>query len=119
MAEEKTYTGGCHCGRVRFEVDLAIDKLMACNCSICASRGWLLAFAPAAKFRLLQGENDVTTYRFNKHIIAHRFCATCGTSSYSDGVGHDGALWYSVNARCLDGVDVAAFPVQQWDGRSQ
>ena len=43
MAETKRYTGSCHCGRVKYEVDLALDKVIACNCSMCGRTGTLLA----------------------------------------------------------------------------
>src|SRR3712207_8944762 len=47
MGEMKTYTGGCHCGAVKFEVSAAFDGAMTCNCSICSKAGYALAFVPA------------------------------------------------------------------------
>ena len=38
---EKTYTGGCHCGRVRYEVTTDLATVMECNCSHCSKRGML------------------------------------------------------------------------------
>ena len=35
------YQGGCHCGRVRFEIDVEIGTIIDCNCSICAKKGFL------------------------------------------------------------------------------
>jgi len=39
----KTYDGGCHCGLVRFriQVDLADTVIGECNCSICTKKGIL------------------------------------------------------------------------------
>ncbi|MFO0745491.1 MAG: GFA family protein [Myxococcota bacterium] len=118
MGEVKTYTGGCHCGKVRFEVDLALDGVASCNCSICSKRGWLLAFTPAEHFRLLSGADAVTVYQFNRHIVRHQFCATCGTAAFGDGKGPNGVSMVSINARCLDDVDLSALPVKHYDGRS-
>ena len=36
-----SYTGGCHCGKIAFEVDGTIDALADCNCTICAKHGYL------------------------------------------------------------------------------
>src|SRR4051812_31878101 len=97
------YEGGCHCGKVRYEVDLTIDKLLACNCSICAKRGHLLAFTPAENFKLMSGEDNLTDYLFGKRTIHHLFCSTCGVSSFARSV-HEGKDFRAINARCLDGI---------------
>ncbi len=114
--ETKTYTGGCHCGKVRFEVDLALDGLAACNCSICSRRGWLLAFAPKSSFRLLSGEDAMTDYQFHSKNVHHLFCSTCGVSSWTWGK-NKGVEMVTVNARCLDGVDFEKLPVKHYDGK--
>ena len=55
---ETTHHGGCHCGAVRYHVDLDLDAGgMACNCSICGRSGTILSFVPKAKFTLEQGED--------------------------------------------------------------
>ena len=61
----QTYTGGCQCGKVRFEVQMDIGEVIACNCSRCGRLGSLLAFAPAAQFKLLSGDADLTKFKFN------------------------------------------------------
>lgn len=113
----KTYAGGCHCGKVRYEAQIALEKLMDCNCSICSKSGWLLAFIPATAFKLLSGEDAVTDYQFAKKHLHHPFCATCGVRSYSYGAAPDGTMMYAVNARCLDDVDLASLPVTHHDGK--
>jgi hypothetical protein len=52
----QTYSGGCQCGKVRYEVQMDIGEVLACNCSRCGRLGSLLAFAPAAQFKLLSGD---------------------------------------------------------------
>ena len=48
-----TYRGGCHCGRVRFEVDApARLEVKDCNCSMCGKTGYLHLIVPKAQFRL-------------------------------------------------------------------
>jgi hypothetical protein len=113
----QTYTGGCQCGKVRYEVSLELGEVIACNCSRCGRLGSLLAFTPAQNFKLLAGEGATTEYQFNRHVIHHLFCATCGIQSHARGKRPDGADVVAVNARCLDGVDVDALKVRKVDGR--
>jgi len=114
----QNYTGGCQCGKVRYEVSLDLEnEVVACNCSRCGRLGWLIAFAPKQNFKLLSGEGAATEYQFNKHVIHHLFCSTCGIQSYSHGTRPDGAEVVAVNARCLDGVDLDALKLKKVDGR--
>lgn len=119
MTESKTYRGGCHCGKVRYDVTTALAPMIACNCSICAKRAPLLTFVPESAFTLLAGENDLTDYRFNTKKLAHLFCKECGIESFARGAGPDGKPMVAVNARCLEGVDVDALEVTRFDGRSR
>jgi hypothetical protein len=120
MPEAQTYTGGCHCGRVRYSVMSALTPVMACNCSICSKRGSILTFVAPDQFTLTKGdEAALTEYRFNKHVIRHLFCPTCGILSYARGaVPATGQEMVAVNVRCLDGVDPSGLAITQVDGRS-
>ena len=119
MAETKTYTGGCHCGAVRYEAAADLSApVISCNCSICSKKGYLLSFVPAAQFKLLSGEDSLTDYQFNKKVIHHLFCKVCGVESFAGGVGPGGAEMRALNVRCLDGVDPDALTLQKVDGRS-
>jgi hypothetical protein len=113
------YQGSCHCGKVAFEVEGEIKSALACNCSICSRKGSLLWFVPRDKFTLLTPEDAAGTYTFNKHVIKHRFCAVCGIHPYAEAVDPKGVPTAAVNVRCLDGLDLASVPVQQFDGRSR
>jgi len=92
--------------------------VIACNCSICAKTGTLLTFVPASSFKLLSGEEALTDYQFNRQVIHHLFCNTCGVRSFARGVGPDGSEMAAINARCLDGFDMAQSPIQNYDGKS-
>lgn len=113
------YQGSCHCGKVAFEVEGELTGAMECNCSICTPKGALMWFLPREKLRLLTPEDAMATYTFNKHVIGHRFCRTCGIHAYGEGVDPKGNRMAAVNVRCLDGVDLAAIPVQHFDGRAK
>jgi hypothetical protein len=117
MANLQTHTGGCHCGAVRYEVALELERVMACNCSICSKKGTLLSFVPVEQFELLSGEDALADYQFNKKIIHHLFCKTCGVESFAKGVGPDGKPMRAINVRCLDDVDVSKLDVSHFDGK--
>jgi hypothetical protein len=112
------YKGSCHCGRIRFEVEGEVDSGMACNCSMCSRKGSLLWFVPREQLRLLTPEDAAATYLFNKHVIKHRFCTTCGIHPYGEGPGPGGALMATVNLRALEDFDLSAVPVKHVDGLS-
>jgi hypothetical protein len=112
------YTGGCQCGAVTFEADTEIGAVISCNCSRCAKLGALLSAVPGAKFRLTKGDDALTEFKFNKHVIHHLFCATCGIQPFARGKGRDGSDMVMINVRCVDGVDPDSFAVQKFDGRS-
>jgi hypothetical protein len=118
MAEAKNYTGGCHCGEIRFEVTADIGNVVSCNCSICQKRGALLSFVPAEKFALRAGSDDLKDYQFGKRSIHHLFCAQCGVAAFSRGTSPAGGEMIALNVRCLDDVDLAALKVTPFDGHS-
>jgi hypothetical protein len=119
MADQPMRQGGCHCGKVRFEVATDLAKLIACNCSICSRHGLILTFVPEAQFKLLSGADDLQEYLFNKHAVHHRFCRTCGVEPFARGTPPGARTpMIAVNVRCLDGIDVAALAPTPFDGRS-
>ena len=112
------YQGSCHCGKVRYAVEGDLKGAMACNCSMCQRKGSLLWFVPYGQFRLLTPEADAATYTFNKHVIKHRYCLACGVHPFAEGVDPKGNRMAAINIRCLEGIDLAAVPVKEFDGRS-
>lgn len=118
MADARTYRGSCHCGAVRFTAETDLGRTMTCNCSICRRTGAVLAFVPAASFHLETSENALQDYQFNKHIIHHLFCKTCGVRAFGRGKAPDGSEMVAINVRCLDGVDLAALTPAAYDGAS-
>jgi len=110
-----THTGGCHCGRVRFEVDApARIEAVDCNCSMCRRSGYLHLIVRASEFRLLSGADALTEYRWNTGTARHLFCSVCGVKSFYVPRSHpDG---WSVNVRCLDPSTIGAIEVRPFDG---
>lgn len=110
------HAGGCHCGRVRFEVMAPADlEVSECNCSICSKSGYLHLTVPKSRFRLLSGQDQLTTYQFNTGTARHLFCSVCGVKSFYVPRSHPEG--FSVNVRCLDPGTVRSLQVTPVDGR--
>lgn len=112
------YTASCHCGKVKLEIDGRIDQGLSCNCSICARKGSLLWFVPRAQVKWSTPQADASTYTFNKHAIKHRFCPNCGIHPYAEAMDRSGNPTVAVNLRCVEGLDLDAVKIVQFDGRS-
>lgn len=111
------HTGGCHCGVVRFEVDAPQAlELSDCNCSICFMTGYQHLIVPKSAFRLLQGEDALSNYRFNSGVAQHYFCSHCGVKSFYVPRSHPDGI--SVNARCLDAGTYEIASLTPFDGRN-
>ena len=110
--------GSCHCGAIAYVAEVDPAGAIVCNCSICARLGAVWAFSPKSSFTLLKGEGKQGDYQFNKHVLHHRFCPTCGIESYAEGQGKDGSPMVGINLRCCEGVDVNKLSPKQMDGRS-
>jgi hypothetical protein len=118
MSEETlTRRGACHCGAVRFAVELPRELRGArCNCSICAMKGVVMVAAPIAALRVTKGAELLSTYRFNTMAAQHRFCSRCGIHVYHQRRADPAQV--GVNVACLEGIgpyDFAEVPVL--DGR--
>jgi hypothetical protein len=111
------HSGGCHCGRVRFEVKApAAIEAVECNCSICSKSGFLHLIVPKSRFTLIQGSESLCVYTFNTGVAKHMFCKTCGVKSFYVPRSHpDG---YSVNVRCLEPATIEKITVAAFDGRN-
>jgi hypothetical protein len=113
------YAGSCHCGAVTFTVDADLPtEAIACNCSHCRSKGFVLTFVPAAQFAITAGESALTTYRFNSRKLAHRFCTICGAQPFAEGQGPDGSDMRAVNLRAVAECDLDALTITPVDGAS-
>ena len=115
---QKTYEGSCHCKAFTFAVDIDLKGVTVCNCSICSRAGYVMAFADPEHVRVKSGEDALKDYRFNKQVIGHLFCTTCGIHPIARGKKRDGSPMVMINVRCLEGVELDELPVSKFDGRS-
>ena len=109
--------GSCHCGAVKFEVEAPDEiELLDCNCTICHMTGFRHFIVPKNRFSLLEGEEKLTSYKFNTGTATHLFCSVCGVKPFYIPRSHpDG---YSVNFRCLNADDFHSVLTTDFDGRN-
>lgn len=112
------YKGSCHCQAVQFEIEApAIIETDDCNCSICKKAGFLHLILPLSNFKLVSGEESLTTYTFNTGIAKHTFCKVCGIKPfYTPRSNPDGI---DINVNCLDTqpeqIIITPFDGQNWE----
>ncbi len=111
---QRPYILSCHCEAIRLEVDTDLAHLVECNCSTCARSGFIRWLVPTAAVRLLTEKRNITTYMW-RDAAGLQFCPTCGTGMMRTGYPND---HISLNARCLEGIDVFKLEVSRYDGRS-
>jgi hypothetical protein len=119
MPDSRTFTGGCHCGMVRFECTSDLAMVTACNCSICTKKGLHFTFLAPKSFQLRAGEESLKEYLFNKHAIRHQLCNDCGVDVFARGTKPDGSEVVALNVSCIDGVELAKLAMTPIDGRNR
>jgi hypothetical protein len=111
-----THEGGCHCGAVRFRVQIDRYEASDCNCSICTKKGFLHLIVAPERFTLLSGADALSTYRFNTGVAKHTFCRVCGIHPFYTPRSHPDCV--DINVRCLDGDVLERFQITPFDGRN-
>lgn len=115
----KTHKGACHCGAVAYEAELDLGQVIECDCTHCYAKGFQLSFTTPDRFRLLSGQERLTKYQFNHHVIDHLFCSTCGVQPLGRGTGPDGREMVAVNIRTLQDVETYSVATQRFPGRAK
>lgn len=116
MVTNNVYGGGCHCGAIRFEVTVKNYDAIECNCSICRKKGFIHLIVSSQDFKLIKGENFLSTYTFNTHTAKHHFCRVCGIHSFYIPRSHPESI--DVNIRCLDDDILSKFNIKHFDGQN-
>jgi hypothetical protein len=116
MDTKRTYQGSCHCGQVTFELDARLERVMQCNCSLCRRIGALWHTASDTSLRITSGQDQLALYQFKTMTAKHYSCRNCAVHPFSR-PRLDPSRW-AVNVRCIDGVDLTALSVGQFDGEN-
>jgi len=121
----KTYQGSCHCGACRFEVELNLDHVRRCNCSICLRRGALIHRVPKSALRMLTPLQDLSIYEWGSGTAKDYFCAKCGILPFRIprdltqaelNAGKQPFHGWAINVRCLEGVCLSEIPIAEING---
>ncbi len=104
MTDADVHAGQCHCGSVKFTVRLAdgFNTIRRCTCSYCSMRGAVAVSADIGGIAFLEGEDMLTSYRFNTGTAQHFFCSRCGI--YTHHQRRSVPTQYGVNVACLSGI---------------
>lgn len=112
----QTYQGSCHCGAIKFEIDIDFTEFTRCDCSLCRKKNAIMAKVSEKQFRLIQGEDKLGLYMWNSHIAKHHFCNECGIYTFHrKRVSPD---FLGINVFCLDNIDISDVPIVDVDGQS-
>jgi hypothetical protein len=97
-------SGRCHCGAVRFTVELTdgFNTVRRCTCSFCRMRGAVAVSAELGGLSVVSGEETLSSYRFNTGSAQHFFCSKCGI--YTHHQRRSNPSQFGVNVACLEGV---------------
>lgn len=108
--------GSCHCGAVHWRFDGEVDAVTACNCSVCRRYGVLWAYDYDGERIHVSGETRA--YVWGDKSIAFHFCPNCANVAYWRALqaGKDGRRRIAVNVRLAEPHQVAALPVEHFDG---
>ena len=112
------HKGSCHCGQVRFEADVTIERITVCNCSICTKKGFLHHRVQPENFRLISGAGVLATYQFGTMAAKHHFCPNCGVHVFTR--PRAAPELYTINVRCLDDFNLSddRLSFVDFDGRN-
>ena len=85
MNDSAPFTGGCLCGRVRFEVTPPTKWCAHCHCTLCR-RAHGAAFVTwfgveRSQFEIVEGNDNVAWYQ-STPSARRGFCRTCGSTLF-------------------------------------
>jgi len=89
------FTGGCFCGKIRYEVNATPQRIHNCHCDNCRK-----VTGAAFATNIFVGENDIviTQGEPNSHshtadsgnTLVKEFCGNCGSQLFGHGTGRPG-----------------------------
>ena len=97
--------GSCHCGEIKFQVNISLKDLRRCNCSICSRKGFVMGSAPFNMLTIISGKKYLSTYKWNTNIAEHYFCKICGINTHRKRRSNPNE--YGFNIACIKGFEMS------------
>src|SRR5262249_31737747 len=110
-----TFKVSCHCGNIRLEVTAELSEVVDCNCSICVRSGFLHWYVAPEQVRLESPSRRFSTFVWRSVSGGQHFCPTCGIAVMRTSTQYPPPI--SINARCLEEVDLASLTIRRFDGK--
>lgn len=108
------YSGSCHCGAVRFEIEAEPTEMTTCDCTLCVKKNALMIRIAQSALTITAGTADVATFQWNTGVARHHFCKRCGIYTFHRKRADPAS--FGVNVFCLDGFDRSQIPTRATDG---
>ena len=93
----------CHCGTIELEVETDLQNIKQCNCSICKRKNAKMNLISKDSIKIIKGENNLSSYKFNTMIAEHFFCKTCGIYTHHNRMSDPNDV--GINIGCIDSID--------------
>ena len=97
--------GSCHCGVIKFQVNISLKDVRRCNCSICSRKGFVMGSAPVDVLTIISGKKYLSTYKWNTNVAEHYFCKICGISTHHKRRSNPNE--YGYNIACIEGFEMS------------
>uniref|UniRef100_A0A914QUC0 CENP-V/GFA domain-containing protein n=1 Tax=Panagrolaimus davidi TaxID=227884 RepID=A0A914QUC0_9BILA len=112
----KTHKGSCHCGAIEWEcIGPSEIEAITCNCSICNKKQNHHFIVSSKNFKLLKGEENLTTYTFNTGNAKHKFCKICGVQSFYIPRSNPDSV--AIMPHCIDSNTIEKLTYKTFDGQ--
>ena len=87
-ADERTITGGCLCGAVRYRAQGPFRDIIACHCEMCRrTHGHYATYSSVPRERLTLTEDSGLKWYDSSDTARRGFCTGCGASLFFDPLG--------------------------------
>jgi len=116
-------TGECHCGKIKYEAEIDLDRVVICHCTDCqilsGTAFRTVAFSKNNAFSLISGVPKIyIKIGDSGNQREQAFCSDCGSSIYSSSIGDD-PKEYGIRLGTVNQRNLISPKKQKWSGSSQ
>ena len=115
----RAFSGGCHCGNIRYRLDLPVSDdsvpARACGCSFCRPRRATYTSHPAASLQAeIVDQDHLSRYQFATETAEFLLCARCGVLVFAISEIND-HIYAVVNVFSFDDAEETTFEISTTD----